>query len=112
MRDPAHPSQLLTGNELVLTCVIQLIPEVDTPVNVSSHWTGHPSLSNDTGRVTVFDLEGFHPMYQSYVIFSNLSLNDSGSYDCSANARTNIFGEIVESLWSSETVSFTVSKCH
>ena len=111
-REPAHPVRLFTTNSLILTCIIQLVPEVDIPVTINSQWTGHSSLTDNRGRVSVSKLKGLHPLYESTVIFSTLKISDSGSYVCSANVspQTGFSGSIVESTWSSETLYVSVCK--
>ena len=111
-REPKHPVRLFTTNNLTLTCVIQLVPEVDTPVSVNSQWTGHSSLSDNQRRVIVSELEGSHPKYESSVTFSTLKSGDSGSYVCSANVspQTNMSGEVIESSWTSKSLNISVSK--
>ena len=84
LRTPEHPVQLFTTDSLVLTCLIELIPEVDSYVTISSRWTGHSSLTDTDRRVIVSELEGVHLMYNTSVTFSTLKSTDSGSYTCSA----------------------------
>ena len=64
--------------------MIELIPEIDTPVSIRSQWRGHTSLTDNGRRVVVSDLEGVQLMYNSSVTFSTLKSVDSGIYICSA----------------------------
>ena len=111
-REPAYPVRLFTTNSLILTCIIQLAPEVDTPVTINSQWTGHSSLTDNQRRVIVSELEGLRPMYETSVTFSTLKSSDSGSYACSANASplTDSSGGIIDSTWSSEALNISVCK--
>ena len=84
LRVPEHPLVLFTTNSLVLNCVIQLIPEVDSYVTISSQWSGHSSLTDSARRVIVADLEGVQLTYNTSVTFTTLKSSDSGSYVCSA----------------------------
>ncbi|CAI8020956.1 hypothetical protein GBAR_LOCUS12479 [Geodia barretti] len=84
LRAPEHPVQLFTNDSLVLTCVIELIPDVDSYVAINSQWRGHSSLTDSERRVIVSDLEGVQLFYNTSVTFSALKSSDSGSYTCSA----------------------------
>ena len=84
LREPEHPEQLFTTNSLILTCVIELIPEVDSFVTIRSQWRGHSSLTDSERRVIVSDLEGSRLMYNTSVTFNSLTSSDSGLYVCSA----------------------------
>ena len=99
LRQPEHLTQLYTTDSLVLTCVIELIPEVDTHVAISSKWSGHSSLTDNERRVISSNLEGDQLEYRTSVRFSSLKSSDSGSYTCSAIVRPqsdseseNVFG--------------------
>ena len=92
-RVPEHPLVLFTANSLVLNCVIELIPEVDSYITISSQWSGHSSLTDSARRVIVADLEGTQLTYNTSVTFSTLKSSDSGSYVCSATV-----GPVSESM--------------
>lgn len=64
-----------------MKCIVQSIPEVDTPVAVYSGWSGHSSLS-DEQRVNISKVHGVHPNYLSTATFSALLFKDTGSYTC------------------------------
>ena len=83
-RVPEHPLVLFTTDSLVLYCVIELIPEVDSHVTISSQWSGHSSLTDSARRVIIADLEGTQLTYNTSVTFNTLKSSDSGSYVCSA----------------------------
>ena len=85
LRDPDHPVQLFSSHSLVLTCVIQLIPEVDSYVQVDSRWSGHSSLTDRERRVIISDLRGVQLTYNTSVTISEMRSSDSGSYVCSAS---------------------------
>ena len=84
LRVPEHPLVLFTTDSLVLNCVIELIPEVDSYIAISSQWSGHSSLRDSAERVIVADLEGGQLTYNTSVTFNTLKSSDSGSYMCSA----------------------------
>ena len=78
------PLVLFTTDSLVLNCVIELIPEVDSHIAISSKWNGHTSLRESSRRVIIADLEGEKLTYNTSVTFEYLKSSDSGSYVCSA----------------------------
>ena len=57
LRDPVYPVQLFSSHSLVLTCVIELIPEVDSYISVDSRWSGHSALTDRERRVISFRFE-------------------------------------------------------
>ena len=83
IQDP-NINQLYPTDSLVLTCVIELIPEVDSYVTINSQWRGHSSLTDSERRVIVSELEGVQLTYHTTVTFTTLKSSDSGSYICSA----------------------------
>ena len=86
LRDLEPPIQLSSSHSLVLTCVTQLIPEVDSYITVDSRWSGHSSLTNRERRVIVSDLRGVQLMYNTSVTISEMKWSDSGFYVCSASS--------------------------
>ena len=108
-RDPILPLQLFTSDFLVLTCVIELIPEVDTFVDIHSQWRGHSSLTENENRVIVSDLEGLKLTYNTSVTFYSLQSSDSGSYVCSATVRP-VFDSmyIIDSLPVADEVNISI----
>ena len=110
-RDPEYPVQLFTSHSLVLTCVIELIPEVDSYVTISSRWSGHTSLTDSERRVIVSDLEGIQLMYNTSVTFSSLKSSDNGSYTCSAFISPQPESEhLIGSPVSEESIDISVGK--
>ena len=85
LRDPVYPVQLFSSHSLVLTCVIELIPEVDSYISVDSRWSGHSALTDRERRVIVSDLRGIQLTYNTSVTIRELKSSDSGSYVCSAS---------------------------
>ena len=110
LREPEHPMQLFTTDSLVLTCVIDLIPEVDSYVTVNSQWSGHSSLTDRERRVIVSDLEGVRLTYNTSVTFSTLKSSDSGTYTCSATVAPVRDRNLIESQTVDETISISVGK--
>ena len=109
-RIPDYPIQLFTTNSLVLTCIIEVSDAIDTLVAINTTWSGHSSLFDNRRRVIVSELEGLKPMYETFVTFSSLQSDDSGTYECLANIRPQKLGSIVESPWSFESINIRVSK--
>ena len=109
IRDPLFPTQLITTNSLILTCVIELIPQVDSYVTINSKWRGHSSLTDQERRVIVSDLEGVQLIYNTSVTFNTLKSSDSGSYLCSATVSPNSPTEnLLESPLSQNTITISV----
>ena len=109
IRDPLFPTQLITTNSLILTCVIELIPQVDSYVTINSKWRGHSSLTDQERRVIVSDLEGVQLIYNTSVTFNTLKSSDSGSYLCSAIVSPNSPTEnLLESPLSENTITISV----
>ena len=114
LRDPEVPDQLLTTDSLVLTCVIELIPEVDSFVTISSQWRGHSSLTDRERRVIVSDLQGVQLVYNTSVTFSTLKSSDSGSYVCSATVSPDVSdsqSQLIESSVGVNTIIISVGMC-
>ena len=109
LRTPEHPVRLFTTDSLVLTCVIELIPEVDSYVTINSQWRGHSSLTDSERRVIVSDLEGVQLMYNTSVTFSTLKSSDSGSYICSASViPQGRNSNLIQSHLAQETITLSV----
>ena len=111
LRDPEFPDLLLTTDSLVLTCVIELIPEVDSFVTISSQWRGHSSLTDSERRVIVSDLEGVRLVYNTSVTFSTLQSNDGGTYICSATVSPDVSDSLIESPVGVNTIIISVGMC-
>ena len=69
------------GTPLNLTCTVQLLPQVDTPITFSSLWTGRGGqISSGVGRVSLSS-----GVNQTTVQFNPLNTTDTGVYKCSVN---------------------------
>ena len=100
---------LFTTDSLVLNCVIELIPEVDSYIAISSQWSGHSSLTDSARRIIVADLEGTQLTYNTSVTFNTLKSSDSGSYVCSATVSPlSESMDIIGSPPSEETITISV----
>ena len=109
LRTPEHPVQLFTTDSLVLTCEIELIPEVDSYVIINSQWRGHSSLTDRERRVIVSDLEGVRLIYNTSVTFNTLKSSDSGSYICSASVTPEGRSRnLIQSQLSEEKINISV----
>ena len=86
---------LYSGTVFTLTCLVELVSEVDTTVTVLTSWYKDGSMINSSDRVSV-DSEAeqntaFMNMYESDVVFNPLrnmqSGGDDGNYTCSADVQ-------------------------
>ena len=94
----------------MLQCIVQLIPEVDTPVTVHLQWSGHPSLY-DVQRLNISEVQHVYPTYQSTVSFSSLLYNDTGSYTCTVHVSPDGSNSVIQgSLQNSDTIDIHTSK--
>ena len=94
----------------MLQCIVQLIPEVDTPVTVHLQWSGHSSLYDVQG-LNISEVQGVHPTYKSTVFFSSLQRKDTGSYTCTAHVSPDGSNSLVQgSLQTSNTIDIHTSK--
>ena len=108
-RVPEQPLTLFTTDSLMLNCVIELIPEVDSPVKVSAEWSGHSSLTDGASRVIVAEVEGIQLKHNTSVTFNTLKSGDSGSYVCSATVGPlSDSMNLVGSLRNEETITILV----
>ena len=74
-------SSYYAGTPLNLTCNVQLIPQVDTPVTFNSLWTGPGGqISSGGGRVSLSS-----GINQTTVQFYPLNTSDIGVYNCSVS---------------------------
>ena len=88
---------LYSGTVFTLTCVVELVPQVDSNVTVLTSWTKNGSTINNTGRITV-DSEAAtitSSVYGSDVVFDPLSDmesgGDNGNYTCSAEVGNSTY---------------------
>ena len=112
VRVPEYPVVMFSSNSLELTCLVELVPEVDTPVAIDLRWTGHSSLTDSGQRVVVSNVQGLYLAYQSTVSFSSLMSRDTGSYICSVRASpdNDMTGTIIASSWESQELTINISK--
>ena len=100
---------LFTADSLVLNCVIELIPEVDSHIAISSQWSGHSSLTDSPLRVIIADLEGEQLTYNTSVTFQTLKSSDSGFYVCSATVSPLLESEnLIGSSRNEEKITISV----
>ena len=86
---------LYSGTEFTLTCVVELVSEVDTNVTVLTAWNKNGSMISNTGRISVDGVAIqntiFMFVYESKVVFNPLSNMESGGddgvYTCSAEVQ-------------------------
>ena len=88
---------LYSGTVFTLTCVVELVPQVDTSVTVLTSWTKDGTIVTNTSRITV-DSEAANitsSMYGSDVGFdplSNMELGGDGEdYTCSVHVRNDTY---------------------
>ena len=111
LRDPVLPPQLFTTDSLVLTCMIELIPEVDSYVAIHSQWKGHSSLTDSENRVIISDITGLKLIYNTSVTFYSLQSSDSGSYVCSATVSpVGAVEKVVESSTVEAVINISIGK--
>ena len=103
---------LYTEDDLTLTCTIELDEAVDTEVDVTVEWTGPNGVTelSTSGRITVSDVTGSRPTYQSTVDILSLEMSDSGAYTCNATASPNGTPFVTASEATSNTTDVTVGK--
>ena len=86
---------LYSGTVFTLTCIVELIPEVDTTVSVLTTWSKDGMNITNTSRITV-DSVAVHDttitfIYESDIVFNPLSNmasgGDDGQYTCSAQVK-------------------------
>ena len=102
---------LYSGTVFTLTCVVELVPEVDTSVTVLTSWTKNGTIVTNTSRISV-DSEADEitsSMYGSDVVFNPLSDmelgGDDGDYTCSAQVRN---GKYITGSSASDTHTISV----
>ena len=84
------PTQnLSTGINFTLICTIRVDTAVDTSVVVNTSWTGPNAMfaSSSRDRISVTNLTGSIPLYETSISFSPLNITDSGNYVCQADVR-------------------------
>ena len=91
---------LYTGTDLTLTCNITLDLAVDFEVTVTVVWSRPGGTLPSDDRVIVSETMGSGPSYQSTLIFTPLTSNDTGDYTCEVTVVT------------AETTSFIITSQH
>ena len=91
---------LYSGTVFNLTCVVELVNEVDTNLSVLTVWAKNgAAISSDTGRISV-DTEAVRNSSVVYVYESNMDFDplsnavpggDGGNYTCSATVESSEF---------------------
>ena len=112
MVDQAPNRTLYTEDDLTLTCTVELDKAVDTGVDVTVEWTGPPgdTMLSPDGRITVSEVTGSRPTYQSIVNITSLEMSDSGPYTCTATASPDGTPFVTASEATSNTTQVTVGK--
>ena len=106
-RDP-ESGTLCHGDNLTLTCTIQLDGAINTGLDVTVVWIGPPGSISPDNPTPTMDSE---TVYESTVTFSSLENSDSGDYNCTATVRPDPSSEfITESGEGTDTLSITVGK--
>ena len=103
---------LYSGTVFTLTCVVELVSEIDTNVTVLTSWTKNDTELNGTDRISVDSeaiLQDTTSVYQSDVVFTPLSNTapdgDNGNYTCSAEVMDS---EYITGSTSNDTQSISV----
>ena len=87
----SESNQILAGSSLNITCTIILDSRVDTPVIVTPTWSivGTETEISTNSRIMIHNLPSTDSwLYQSVLIFNELSEEDSGSYQCTVSIRS------------------------
>ena len=105
---------LYSGTVFNLTCVVDLVKEVDTNLSVLTVWAKNgAAISSDTGRISV-DVEAVWNSSVMYVYESNVDFDplsnavpggDGGNYTCSATVESS---ELISGTTASGTQTITV----
>ena len=81
-----------TGQQLNLTCRVELDETVDSDVTVTTTWFRGGMLLDDTNRTRIFPAEQSDSnrlLYESIVVFSPLGQVDAGDYECRVDVTPN-----------------------
>ena len=86
-----------TSDQLSLTCITNINPSVDTPIQVTHDWKG-PSgvITTGSGR-TISAVVGSNLQYNSTLIFNSLRSSDSGTYICTSTVNPDSLSVFVTS---------------
>ena len=90
---------LYSGTVFTLTCVVELVSEVDTTVTVLTSWNKNGSMISSPGRISVDSMAvqntTFMYVYESDVVFNRLSNmesgGDDGDYTCSSEVQNDTY---------------------
>ena len=86
---------------------------MDTGVVVTAVWIGVGNAVLSTGgHITVSDVTGSRPVYQSTVDITSLEMSDSGAYTCTATASGNGTTFVTEGPGATTTTVQSVGKVH
>ena len=72
------------GDDIILTCIIELDSAVDTDVMVTTFWSGPEGAPTGTTPIDQ-DSDG---TYESTLTLTSLKTIDSGNYTCTAEANS------------------------
>ena len=98
--DLSSSTTLYSGTVFTLTCVVELVPEVDTAVTVLTSWTKDGNNITGDDRITADGLAmpnatNITFVYESNVLFNPLSNmqsgGDGGQYTCSVQVEDQEF---------------------
>ena len=82
-----NSSTVSGGTNLTLTCVIELLPEVDTNITLNINWTGpvgDPLPGSSTSRL----MAGMPTRYQSILTVNAVNASQFGNYSCTATLNS------------------------
>ena len=89
---------LYSGTVFTLTCVVELVSEVDTTVTVLTSWNKDGSVISSSDHVSVITIAAQNTtlyVYESDVVFNPLSNmesgGDDGDYTCSAEVQNDTY---------------------
>ena len=103
-----NSSETYAGTNFNLTCTIQLITAVDTPVVINSTWHG-PLVIPAGPRVVASEPTGTGARYQTILMFRPLNTSDSGNYTCEATVSPSPESQFISaSTAGRDTLSVTV----
>ena len=89
---------LYSGTVFTLTCLVELVSEVDTTVTVLTSWNKNGSVISSSDRVSVITTAVQSTtlyVYESGIVFNPLSNmesgGDDGDYTCSADVQNDSY---------------------